>query len=260
MPYYVAGVPVKAISPEMQAFTPPPCPCTDDASRSAPKARMSKPKSKGARVVEQTPPRAPSKAPPQETLDKMATAKVASPMPVPMKATPQGGLHPPSDVYPDIPSDDSATLLQEEEQYKQVINDCMSSELEGNLMPDAETLDKANEYARTREQRLRRKSAKHATVAAQECQDNALEVVPALRLPDQGYRQLMHSENNIVALETVLSFDSENDRDEICKILDTLSVGCEFDLENFTEEQMTLFIKDAQKVKHLLKWYYIAKS
>jgi hypothetical protein len=101
---------------------------------------------------------------------------------------------------------------------------------------------------------------KHATSAAQEYQDNALEVVRALRLPDQGYRQLMHSENNIVALETVLSFDSEDDRDEVCEILDTLSVGCEFDLENFTEEQMTLFIKYAQKIKDLLKWYYIAKK
>ena len=180
-------------------------------SERATKARVSKPKLKGARVVEHIPSTVPPKTPPQEVLDKMATATMSAPMPVPMKVAPPGGLHPPSDVHPDVPSDDSETLLQEEAHYKQVIHDCMLSEVEGNPMPEEAALNRANEYAQTREQRLRRKSAKHTTKQAQEYQDNALEVVRALRLPDQGYRELMHKENDVLALETVLSFDSDDD-------------------------------------------------
>ena len=78
-------------------------------------------------------------------------------------------------------------------------------------------------------------------------------------MPDAGYKQLMHKENDLVALETVLSFDSEEDRHDLCEILDTLSAGCELDSTNFNEDQLTLYIKHSQNVAHLLKRYYLTK-
>ena len=98
---------------------------------------------------------------------------------------------------------------------------------------------------------------KKTTQSAQVYQDKALEVVRAFRLPDEGYKQLMHAENDLVALETVLSFDSEEDRHDLCEILDAVNAGCELDSANFDEDQITLFIKHSQNVAHLLKWYYI---
>ena len=117
--------PVKAITLEMKAFIPPPCPYTDEASKErlkaserVAKAKVSKPKSKGARVVEQIPPTAPPKVPPQEALHRIHV-KAASPMPVPQKAAPKGGLRPPGleqemiGLEQDISSEDSEMLNRE---------------------------------------------------------------------------------------------------------------------------------------------------
>ena len=186
-------------------------------------------------------------------------------MPVPQKAAPKGGLRPPGleqamiGLEQDISSEESELLNREEEQYQQVLNDCMLNELEGHPMPSAEDMDKASAYANTRDKRLKRKTLKKTTQSAQDYQDKALEVLRAFRLPNEGYKQLMHAENDMVALETVLSFDSEEDRHDLCEILDTLNAGCELDSANFDEDQITLFIKHSQNVAHLLKWYYITQ-